>query len=402
MKYVVVLGGGLADEGSAALGGKTPLDVAATPHLDHLASRGILGLTRTIPAGLPATRAIGTLSALGYDPSRQAAAASTLEAAALGVRLGPDDVVFHCDLVTFGVAENGDEVMRDPVGGSPTAAEGRDLIAALAAALGREGFELHAGRGHHHLLVWRRGERGVRTTAPHALIDKPIAPVMPAGPGSEPLRELIERSRTVLSEHPVCRERLARGEAVPNAIWPWGPGGAVELPGWAASHGVEGSVVAQADLMNGLAILVGLARVAAPAADVIGDETRRGVAAGVAALAARDFLLVHVEDAGECAQAGDAAGKVAAIERLDADVVGPLLEGLRQCGDEWRVLVLPDVATSSTQRMHLAEPVPFVVYTSADERKTAGPHRGYSERDARDQGIFIPEAHSLVEKLLRR
>jgi 2,3-bisphosphoglycerate-independent phosphoglycerate mutase len=402
MKYVVVVCGGIADEPSAALSGKTPLDAAATPNLNHLASRGILGLTRTIPSGLPATREAGTLSALGYDPRLQTVAASTLEAAALGVRLGADDAVFRCDLVAFGAAENGDEVMRDPTGGAPATTEARELIAALAAALGREGFELHAGRGHRHLLVWRRGERGARTTSPHTIVDKPIAPALPTGPGSEALLDLIERSRAVLSEHPICRERLMRGEAVPTAIWPWGPGGAAELPGWAARFGVEGSVVAEAELMNGLALLVGLARVAPPPADVIGDEARRGVAAGVAALADRAFLLVHVGEPGERAHAGDAPGKAAAIERFDAEVLGTLLEGLRQCGDEWRLLLLPDVTTSSTQRTHLAEPVPFVVYTSADERKASGPHRGYSERDARDQGIFIPDGHSLVEKLLRR
>ncbi len=403
MKVVVLQGDGMADEPIPELGGKTPLEVARTPNLDHMASRGILGLTRTIPRGLPPGSDVGTMSVLGYDPARYHTGRSPIEAASMGVELGPDDVAFRMNLVTLETAESGGEIMRDFAGGHPSREEGAAIVADLARALGRDGLELHAGLSYRHLLVWRKGESRMRTTPPHDLSDKPIARAFPEGPGAEVLRELIERSRSLLAEHPLCEARRARGERAPTALWFWGQGRRPRLPTLRERFGIEGAVIAAVDLVNGLGVLAGLARVTVPGATGYLDTDFRAKAEyGLRALAERDFLFLHVEAPDEGGHLGDPQKKVEAIENFDEKTVGPLLEGLRAMGGEWRVLVMPDHPTPCALKTHTADPVPFVVYVSADEQKPRALSRGYNERDARDQGIFIPDGHTLLERLLRR
>jgi len=403
MKYVVLQGDGMADEPIAELNGKTPLDYARTPNLDHMASRGILGLTRTIPRGLPPGSDVGTMSILGYDPARYHTGRSPIEAASMGVPLGPNDVAFRCNLVTLETPGGGVEIMRDFAAGHPPTEEAAEIVHDLNRALGGEGLEFHPGVSYRHLLVWRNGEHRMRTTPPHDLSDKPVAGHFPEGPGSEVLRDLMERSRQFLAEHPRCQERLARGERVPTAIWLWGQGKRPEVPTLRERFGLDGSVIAAVDLVNGLGVLAGLTRIRVPGATGFLDTNFRGKAEyGLRALGERDFLFLHVEAPDEGGHMGDPQKKVEAIENVDEKVVGPLLEGLRACGDEWRMLVMPDHPTPCALKTHTDDPVPFVVYISADEQKPRGLSRGYNERDAREHGIFIPDAHTLLERLLRR
>ena len=403
MKYVVLQGDGMADEPIADLGGKTPLEHARIPNLDQMAARGILGLTRTIPRGLPPGSDVGTMSILGYDPARYHTGRSPIEAASLGVELGPADVAFRCNLVTLETPEGGVEIMRDFAAGHPPSGEAAELVLDMNRALGRDGLEFHPGVSYRHLLVWRGGEDRMRTTPPHDLTDKPVAGHFPEGAGAEVLRDLMERSRGFLAEHRLCRERLARGARAPTAIWLWGQGRRPQLPTLRERFGIEGSVIAAVDLVNGLGVLAGLRRITVPGATGFLDTNFRGKAEyGLRALAERDLLFLHVEAPDEGGHMGDAQKKVEAIENFDQKVVGPLLEGLRQSGGEWRILVLPDHPTPCALKTHTSDPVPFVVYVSSDEQKPRGLPRGYNERDAREHGIFIPEAHTLLDRLLRR
>ena len=402
MKSVVVVGDGMADEPVAELGGKTPLEAAHTSHLDQMAARGILGLTRTLPASALPAGDIGCLAVLGYDPSSHQTGCATFEAAGLGIVLAPGDVAFRLDLVTRARRDDGVEIMADPTGGRPSPEEGRLLAADLAAALDGDDIAVHAGRGHRHLVVWRGGAGDARTLPPHALVGRPIEPALPAGPGAERLRTLMDRGGAVLRAHPVCDARRARGEGAPNAIWLWGQGGRHVLPALRERFGVEGAVVAGSAGARGVGASAGLRVIDVPGATGGSDsDLRSKVDHGLRALDEVDFLFVHVGAPDDSGHAGDAPQKVRDIERLDTELVGPLLDGLRARGGDWRVMVLADHATPCGKRTHTADPVPFVIYTSAHDGRDGAQKRSYHERDAGERGIFLAEGHTLLERLLR-
>jgi 2,3-bisphosphoglycerate-independent phosphoglycerate mutase len=402
MKCVVVLACGLAEDPREALGGKTPLEAARTPVLDQMAARGILGLTRTIPRGARLACETGGAALLGYDPLLHPVRAAGLEALGVGVTLGPRDVAYRASLVTLDTNEDGTEILGDALGGRLPPSEAAELVDDLARAVGDEGVTLHAGLGHRHLLVWREGDASVRTTSPYELIDKPIAGRLPSGGRSDVLRGVMDRARDLLASHPVCLARRAGAERVPTALWPWDPSDVVSLPSIRDGFGLEGVILAATPLGRGLGIAAGLTPLSVSGATAdVDTNVAAEVEAVLASLATHELAVLHLAAADLAAHAGDAQRKVTVIERLDEFCLAPLLEGLRKMGGDWRVLVAADHGTSCETRLHSAEPVPFCVCTERDESKPRGQKRGFSERDAREQGIFIPEAYTLLERLAR-
>jgi 2,3-bisphosphoglycerate-independent phosphoglycerate mutase len=386
MKCLVVAAGGLADEPLTEGGGKAPLEIARTPNLDLMSSRGILGLTRTVPRGPAPGNDLGTMALLGYDPERFYCGLAPLAAAGQGVTLGPDEVAICCQLVTFDQDVSGVEILSDPTGGRLTMEEERTLLADLGPALGSDAFVLRPGPGHRHLLVWRGGERGVRTTPPHEVTSKPVAARLPEGRGADVLRGVMERAKGVLSGHPLCAGRRSRGEAAPNGLWLWGLGTRATLPSFRDRFHVDGTVVSRADFVHGLGRLAGMNVVDVP-------EPAAAVDLALRALGEHDFVFLGAEIGDFPTESGKPSD---AIEQFDDRVVGQALAGLRAIGDDWRLMVIPPT------KRHTAEPVPFTVYVARDEAKDRGASRGFSERDAREFGIFIPEAHTLLDRLLRR
>jgi 2,3-bisphosphoglycerate-independent phosphoglycerate mutase len=402
MKSVVVIACGISDEPQDELNGKTPLDAARTPALDAMAARGILGLTRTTPRNVPAGCHVGGLALLGCDPAQHSVDAAVLEAQGLGVTLAAGDVPLRVSLVTFDTTEDGAEILRDPFGGKLPVGEAAKLAEDLASGFGRGNLELIPGVGHRHVLVWHAGDHGVRTHSPYDVIDKPVASVLPSGPRSDALIALMERSRSLLAANPICEARRAHAERVPTALWPWAPGIPTVLPSMHDTFGVDGVMIAATPVGRGLGAALGLATptIAGATGDLDSNFAAK-VEAALGALATHDLAVVHVAAADLASHARDPLRKVTAIERIDEAVVGPLLEGLRQIGDDWRLLASGDHPTSSATRGHGGDPVPFCVLTQRDEGKPRGQKRGYSERDAREQGIFIQEAHTILERLLR-
>jgi 2,3-bisphosphoglycerate-independent phosphoglycerate mutase len=399
MKCVVVMACGLTEEPREDLGGKTPLEVARTPVLDLMASRGILGLTRAVARGEPAGCHVGGAALLGYDPTQHRVDAAGLEALGVGVELGPTDVAFRASLVTLDTTEDGTEILGDPLGGRLPLSEAAELARDLAQAIECPEITLVPGLGHRHVLVWHDGDPTVRTTSPYDLVDKPIAG---RGPSGQVLVAAMERARDALASHPMCAARRARAERVPTALWIWGPASAVTLPSLRDGFGIDGVMIATTPMARGLGIAAGLEPVTATGATGDVDTNLPGeVEAALSALAIHDLAILHVAGADLAAHAGDAQRKIAAIERLDELCLGPLLDGLRRLGGDWRVLVAVDHPTSSTTRTHGADPVPFCVCTHRDEGKPRGQKRGFSERDAREQGIFIQDAFTLLDRLVR-
>jgi len=397
MKYVILVGDGMGDYPLAELGGKTPLEAAATPHLDLLASQGELGCARTIPPGMEPGSDIANLAIMGYDPARYHTGRAPLEAAALGVALRPEEMAFRCNLVTLRL-EPGGVFMEDYSAGHIGSDEARELIQALEAALGRDGRRFYPGVSYRHLLVWAQGQAHWRTYPPHDWTGKEVGHLMDQGPEA-PLWELVRASWPVLAHQEVNRRRTAAGKRPATSIWLWGQGRPPQLPTLKERFGLTGAVISAVDLIRGIGKYAGLEPVLVPGATGFLDTNYAGKVAGaLSALRELDLVFVHVEAPDEAGHSGEPHLKLKAIEDFDAQVVGPLLAGLKDLG-EHRVLVLCDHFTPIAVRTHTPEPVPYILY---DSRISQDQSRPYSEAAAQASGLLLEKGADLLPRLLER
>jgi 2,3-bisphosphoglycerate-independent phosphoglycerate mutase len=394
MKYLILQPDGVADRRIPALDDRTPLEYARTPHMDCLATHGLLGMTHTIPPGLPPGSDVGTMSVLGYDPRLYHTGRSPIEAASMGVDLGPDDVAFRCNLVTL---EAG--VMVDFTAGHISTGEAAAILHDLSRELGGGDVELYPGVSYRHLLVWRHGKSAMHTTPPHDITGRAAAEFLPSGEAADVLLRLMETSQGVLAQHPVNQTRRERGERPATSIWLWGQGKRPALPTLRERFGISGAVISAVDLVNGLGVLAGLERIRVPGATGFLDTNYRGKAEyALRALREKDIVFVHVEATDEAGHMGAVDKKVQAIEDFDAQVVGTLLDGLCEGGD-WRMLLMPDHATPCAEMTHTPDPVPFVVVSAQDLKTPRGP-RGYNEPAAEAAGVVVEHAHGLLPAYL--
>jgi 2,3-bisphosphoglycerate-independent phosphoglycerate mutase len=350
VKVLLVLGDGMADEPLAELGGKTPLEAARTPTFDRIAREGACGMLRTIPPGCEAGSDIANLSILGYDPRRYYTGRGPLEAASMGIALGEGDIAYRCNLVTVR-----DGVMEDFSAGHIPGRDGGPLIRALAAGI--DGVSLHAGISYRNLMVVPGGE-GADTTPPHDIVGQRIEAYLPKGGDAPRLIRAMERSREILREQQVNRERIARGERPATMIWPWSGGKTPALPAFRERYGLTGAMISAVDLLNGIARLAGMEIIRVPGATGYLDTDYDAKARYAAeALERVDFLYLHVEAPDEAGHMGSVEEKVKAIERVDS-MVGQILESF-----DGIVAVLPDHPTPIRVKTHTADPVPFAVAT---------------------------------------
>ena len=381
MKYVVCVPDGASDEPVAALGGRTPLEAAAMPNLAALARRGEVGRAATIPPGFPPGSDVGNLSILGYDPALHHTGRAPIEAAAMGLRLAPDQVAYRCNLVTVG----SDGTMVDFAGGHPTTEAAAEVLAALEAELGSDGIAFHPGVQYRHILVTPETWADAECVPPHDLTGKPA--VWPTGPAADRLRDVMEASRAV-----VGRFGLAA-----NQVWLWGQGPQPEVPSFASKFGLDAALVSAVDLVRGLGALTGIRAVPVEGATGWYDTNYEGKRdACLETLAAgTDLFLIHVEASDEAGHAGDVAAKVEALENWDRRILGPLVEGLDALGP-WRLLLLPDHPTPVELRTHTSDPVPYVLVDSVAD----GPGGTYTEPAT--AGCPAVPGHSLMGRLTLR
>jgi 2,3-bisphosphoglycerate-independent phosphoglycerate mutase len=399
MKYIVLLGDGMADEPLAELDDKTPLEQARTPNMDALARRGQLGLVETVPKGFHPGSDVANLSVFGYNPADCYSGRSPLEAASMGVELGPEDVAFRLNLVHL-VAHYGKLYMGDFSAGHISTAEARELIAALQEELGGEEFHFYPGVSYRHLLVWRGGKDQMQFTPPHDLTNQPIEGHLPRGDGAEQLMQLMNSSQMLLHNHPVNARRKQAERLTANSIWLWGHGRAPKMPTFQEKFGIRGAVISAVDLIKGIGIYAGLDVINVPGATGYIDTNYQGKAdAALEALLTRDFVYLHVEAPDEAAHAGNLEDKIKAIECFDEQVVGTVLAGLPALGD-YRVLLLPDHPTPVRKMTHTLGPVPYVLYDSAGAFPAAG-GAAYNEKEAAATGIVVDPGFLLMRRLIR-
>jgi 2,3-bisphosphoglycerate-independent phosphoglycerate mutase len=407
MKYAIVIPDGCADEPQESLGGKTPLQAAHLPNMDRLAQLGVVGRTNNVPASLTPASDVATLSLFGYDPLEVYSGRSPLEAAAMGIRLGPQDWAIRCNLVTI---EHGE--MRDFTAGHISSEEGKTLIRAVDEELGGRGacavlddvgnLEFVAGVGYRHCLVYRTPRPApftalTKTQPPHDIPDRPIDGFLPAGPGSDILRDLMEQSRPILRDHPVNRARLAAGKRPATQIWLWGQGRAPQLRPFAEVYGREGAIISGVDLVRGVGILLGWTRLDVPGVtDYLDNDYAAQGRSTLEALHKHDLVCSHVEAPDEASHEGRADEKVLALEAIDRDIIGPLLDGMPRLGD-WRVLVSPDHRTPLRTRAHAHGVVPFVMAGTG-----ISPHgqTAYDEAVAANSSLAFERGHELMHHFL--
>lgn len=406
MKYIILLGDGMADRPRKDLGGKTCLQAARTPNLDQLATLGQVGMVHTVPEGYAPGSDVANLSVLGYDPRAYYTGRSPLEAASIGVQLGPSDVAFRCNLVTLkmaGGASSGRRkaVMEDFSAGHISTQEARSLIEEIDSKLGSEHIRFYPGVSYRHLMVWKGGKDRLECTPPHDIQDKDIQDYLPRGEGDEVINELMEGSYDLLLNHPVNRARLEIGKRSANSIWLWGQGKRPSMPTFREKYGIEGAVISAVDLTKGLGVYAGFEVINVPGATGWLDTNYVGKAEhALFALKSKDIVYLHVEAPDEAGHTGDLKNKIRAIEDFDEFVVGNVMHGMKQF-DEYRILALPDHPTPLEIRTHSAEPVPFALYDSRNERK-GGPVT-YDERIAdRKDALVFKEGYKLMDHFLKK
>ncbi len=398
MKYVILIGDGMSDNPVEELGGKTPLEHASTPNMDSIASKGQLGLFRSVPEGFPPGSDVANLSILGYDPKMYYTGRAPLEAASIGVVLGPEDVAFRCNLVTLSGKEDL-PVMADYSAGHITTEEARDIIKSLDEALSSEGVRFYPGKSYRHLMVWKGGSDGLKTTPPHDISDKPVEGYLPEGDGADFIRSLMERSVEILRDHPVNRSRRAAGRNTADSIWLWGHGRAPQMPTFKERFGLDGAIISAVDLMNGIGAYAGLEIIKVPGVTGYIDTNYTGKAEyALKALESKDLVCVHVEAPDEAGHQGLLKDKIRAIEDFDSLIVGRIMEGLKGYAG-YRVMVLTDHPTPVALKTHTSDPVPYAVFGTGIRASSGLP---FSERHAGETGLLKEAPAAFVKDFLGR
>ena len=397
MKYVVILGDGMADEPMEELEGRTPLMAAKKPEMDALARKGQVGLTCNVPQGMKPGSDTANLSVIGYDPQKYYTGRSPLEALSIGVKMKDSDVAMRCNIVT--VSENGgayrDQVMVDHSSSEISTEDAAVLLRDVAEQLKREGYQFYVGTSYRHCLIWEQGQV-VELTPPHDILEQGIGRYLPQ---DSVLREMQERSYELLKEHPLNQKRKEQGLNPANSLWFWGAGTKPMLDSFEEKYGKKGMMISAVDLLKGIAKGAGMGVAQVEGANGGLHTNYEGKAqAAVDALLKEgyDFAYIHVEAPDEMGHQGSLERKIEAIQYLDARVVKPVREQLDESGEPYRLLILPDHPTPIHKRTHTADPVPYLLYDST--RAVEGPD-SYSEKTAEASGNYEPHGHLLLGKL---
>ena len=402
MKYVIFLGDGMADYPIETLGGKTPLGKANKPNMDALCASGETGLVKTVDDALPPGSDVANLSVMGYDPTLYYTGRSPLEALSIGVSLKDSDVTFRANLVTLtdeNVYEN--KTMADYSSGEITTAEAHELIAYIKEHIKLPNISFYGGTSYRHLMVWDGGSKNVTLTPPHDISDRKITDYLPEGDGAEAILDIMKQSYTLLKDHPVNKNRIARGLNPANSLWIWGEGTKPRLSLFADKFGLSGTMISAVDLLKGIGTGAGMDVLEVQGATGTIDTNFDGKAqAAINALKrGADFVYIHMEAPDECGHHGDLEGKIKSIELIDEKVVGPVTDFLKSTGEAFKILITPDHPTPIRLKTHVHDAVPFVIYDSRTSH-AGGSGLSYCEENAEKTGLFISPGHKLIERFL--
>lgn len=401
MKYVVVLCDGMADYPVPALQGKTPMMCANKPNIDSLAQKAEVGLVRTVAKGLKPGSDVANMSVLGFDPKKYYTGRSPLEAASIGVDLKDTDVTLRTNLVTLSSEPNyADKTMVDYCAGDISTAEAAEIMKDVEAHFGNEKFKFYAGVSYRHCLVWANGTTDLGDmTPPHDISGRVVGDYLSKSENAKELIKMMEESYAFLTEHPVNKKRVAEGKRPANSIWLWGEGKKPMLPSFYETYGKKGAVVSAVDLLKGIAKCADMEAPAVEGATGYIDTNFEGKArAAVDALKnGCDFAYIHLEAPDECGHRNEPENKVKAIEMIDSRVLPIVLDGLREIGDDYKIMILPDHPTPIVTQTHASDPVPYLIYHKANEKQGV---ESINEESAKNTGVFLENGPDIMRKFL--
>ncbi len=398
MKYIVIVPDGMADEPVEVLGGKTPLEVAHTPNMDFLVREGMTGLVKTIPDSLHPGSDVGNMALLGYNPEQSFFGRAPLEAASQGIILADDEVAFRCNLVTMM-----DKVMMDYSAGHISTKEAEIFVADLNKNLGAPGTKFYVGKSYRHILVIKTKNKEelfkLKTTPPHDILNQNTQKYLPSGAQGQELVALMERSREIFVNHPVNQVRVDLKENPATQIWLWGQGIKPHLPAFEDKFGVTGGIISAVDLVTGIGKLSGLNIIDVPGITGYYDTNYAGKGQyAIDSLKKNDFVYVHIEAPDEAGHNGDVRNKISAIEHIDKEIVGAILNHFKN-KNNFRILVSPDHPTPVGKRSHTREPVGFALYGHNIPKEEAS---AYSETIAKEKGLRFNSGEDLIKFFMQR
>ena len=398
MKYIVILGDGMADEPLAELGGRTPLECAATPVMDELAGKGEMGLARTVPSSMKPGSDVANLAVMGYDPEKNYSGRSPLEALSVGVKMEDTDVVLRCNIVTLTEEEPyAEKTILDHSSGEISTEDANILMDAIREAFNSEEIQFYTGTSYRHITIWNHGDV-LEFAQPHDHLGEKIGQYLPE---HQLFYRMMERSFDILNYHPLNVQRAAEGKNKANSLWFWGAGTKPSLGSFKEKTSLDGVMISAVDLLKGIAVGAGMEVIQVPGATGSLETNYEGKAdAALKALLeeGKDFAYIHVEGPDEMGHQGSIDHKILSIEYLDSRLIRRVKEAMDASGEPYRMLVMPDHPTPIRCRTHTSDPVPYILYDSTMERRAVG---RYTEKDAAATGIFEPDGYKLMEKLLR-
>lgn len=399
MKYIVMLGDGMADYPVQELGNRTPLQAAHKPNIDRLAPYGICGMVKTVPDDMKPGSDVANLSAMGYNPQECYTGRSPLEAVSIGIQMSDTDVAYRCNLVTLSEEEDySQKIMLDYSADEITTKEAEELMKAVNKAFETEKIRFYAGISYRHCMIWKHGPLMLNLTPPHDISDRRITNYLPE---NEQIYQLMQKSYEVLKNHPINQSRISRGLHPANSIWLWGEGTRPKISGFKEKYGLSASVISAVDLIKGIGICAGMKVIEVKGAtgNIDTNFEGKGLAALNTLLEGQDLVYIHVEAPDECGHRGEVENKVKAIELIDEKIVGPLVKGLEDAGEDFSILIMPDHPTPLQIKTHTKDPVPYLIYTSNDIRESG--IKQYDEESCKTTGNYLEQGYQLMGILCR-
>lgn len=399
MKYVVILGDGMADCPVKELNDKTPLEYADTPIMDELAGISEIGMAQTIPQGMKPGSDTANLAVMGYDPEKYYTGRSPLEALSIGVDMKEEDIAIRCNIVTLSEEEEAyeDKIMIDHSSSEISTEDAAVLLQAVMAEMTNETYQFSVGTSYRHCLIWKQG-KAVELTPPHDILERRIGEYLPE---DKVLSWMQKRSYEILSVHPLNLQRKAKGLHPANSLWFWGAGTKPSLDSFEKKYGKKGVMISAVDLLKGIAVGAEMTNVTVEGANGGLHTNYEGKAqAAVDALTKKgyDFAYIHVEAPDEMGHQGSVERKIQAIEYLDQRIIRLVKEKMDEYGEPYRMLILPDHPTPVSVRTHTSNPVPYLLYDSAAKKEETWK---YNEAEAERSGNFFEKGYEMMEYLLR-